>query len=62
MRAEDFSGWLSPIAGMSADQRRQAFQALTKAVGGAVALGEGASPGKGGQRGPAGGRAWNGER
>ncbi len=29
MRAEDFSGWLSAIAGMSAEQRREAVRALT---------------------------------
>ena len=28
MRAEDFSGWLSRIAGLSAQQRREALQAL----------------------------------
>ena len=31
MRAEDFSAWLSAIAGLSADQRREALQAVTKA-------------------------------
>ena len=30
MRAQDFSAWLSAIAGMSVEQRRQALQALTK--------------------------------
>jgi transposase-like protein len=33
MRAEDFSAWLSAIAGLSADQRREAFETLTKADG-----------------------------
>jgi transposase-like protein len=33
MRAEDFSAWLSAIAGLSADQRREALDALTKADG-----------------------------
>jgi len=31
MRAEDFSGWLSAIVGLSAAQRREALDALTKA-------------------------------
>jgi hypothetical protein len=41
MRAEDFSDWLSAIAGMSAEQRRQGLQALTKGDGEAGASGEG---------------------
>jgi hypothetical protein len=28
MRAEDFSAWLSAIVGLSADQRREALDAL----------------------------------
>ena len=37
MRAQDFSAWLSAIAGMSVEQRRQALQALTKVGKGAAA-------------------------
>jgi transposase-like protein len=33
MRGEDFSVWLSAIAGMSAAQRREALQALERSVG-----------------------------
>jgi len=33
MRAEDFSVWLSAIAGLSADQRRDAVETLTRADG-----------------------------
>jgi transposase-like protein len=33
MRPEDFSGWLSAIAGLSADQRREALERLRKADG-----------------------------
>ena len=33
MRAEDFSAWLSAIAGLSADQRREGLDALTNADG-----------------------------
>lgn len=51
MRAEEFSTWLSAIAGMSAEQRRQALQTLTKADGEAGASGEGVASGKGGKRG-----------
>ena len=55
MRAEDFSAWLSAIADMSADQRREALQALARADGGEAnaASGDlaGASPGKGARRG-----------
>ena len=32
MRAQDFSAWLSAIAGMSVEQRREALQALTKSM------------------------------
>jgi hypothetical protein len=35
MRGEDFSAWLAAIAGLSADQRREALQALTTADAGA---------------------------
>jgi transposase-like protein len=51
MRAEDFSDWLSAIAGMSAEQRRQALQRLATADGEAGASGEGVASGKGGKRG-----------
>src|SRR5271156_2759048 len=51
MRAEDFSTWLSAIAGMSAEQRRQALQRLGAADGEAGASGEGVASGKGGKRG-----------
>src|SRR5271156_4015872 len=51
MRAEDFSTWLSAIAGMSAEQRRQALQRLATADGEAGASGEGVASGKGGKRG-----------
>ena len=51
MRAQDFSAWLSAIAGMSAEQRREALQALTKADEKVAASGEGASAGEGGKRG-----------
>jgi hypothetical protein len=51
LRAEDFSAWLSEIAGMSAEQRLEAVQALAKADREAGALGEGASSGRGGKRG-----------
>ncbi len=51
MRAEEFSTWLSAIAGMSAEQRRQALQTRTKADGEAGASGEGVASGKGGKRG-----------
>jgi len=54
MRGEEFSAWLSAIAGMSAEQRREARQALMKADGGSAATPEdlaGASPRKGGKRG-----------
>ena len=56
MRAEDFSAWLLAIAGLSAEQRGEALQALTKANGEEEArsapgdLTE-ASPKKGGKRG-----------
>ena len=30
MRAEDFSAWLSAIAGLSVDQRREALDALSR--------------------------------
>ena len=33
MKAEDFSAWLSAIAGMSVEQRREALRALTGADG-----------------------------
>ena len=51
MRAQDFSAWLSAIAGMSVEQRREALQALTKADGEAGASQAGAASGKGGKRG-----------
>jgi transposase-like protein len=51
MRAGEFSTWLSAIAGMSAEQRRQALQTLTKADRDAGASGEGVASGKGGKRG-----------
>ena len=54
MRGEDFLGWLSAIAGMSAEQRRDALLALMRADGGSAATSEdlaGASPRKGGKRG-----------
>ena len=51
MRAEDFSRWLSAIAGMSAEQRRQALQRLATADGEAGASGEGVASGKEGKRG-----------
>jgi hypothetical protein len=41
MRAVEFSTWLSALGGMSAEQRRQGLQALTKADGEAGASGEG---------------------
>jgi transposase-like protein len=41
MRAEDFSAWLSAIAGLSADQRREALQALTKASSAETGSGSG---------------------
>jgi transposase-like protein len=50
MRAEDFSDWLSAIAGMSAEQRRQALQRLATADGEAGGTGERASAGEGGKR------------
>jgi hypothetical protein len=34
MKAEEFSGWLSAIAGLSAAQRREALEALKRAEGG----------------------------
>ena len=46
MRAEEFSTWLSAIAGLSAEQRRQALQTLTRADGEAGASGEGVASGK----------------
>ena len=51
MRAQDFSAWLSAIAGMSVEQRREALQALTKSDGEAGASQAGAASGKGGKRG-----------
>jgi len=54
MRAENFSAWLAAIAGMSAEQRRDALLALTKANGVGAATPEelaGASPGKRGKHG-----------
>ena len=51
MRAQEFSAWLSAIAGMSVEQRREALQALTKSDGEAGASEAGASSGKGGKRG-----------
>jgi transposase-like protein len=55
MRAEDFSAWLSAIVGLSADQRREALDALTKADGAKTdAASEdltGASPKRVGKRG-----------
>jgi transposase-like protein len=50
MRAQDFSAWLSAIAAMSAEQRGEALQALTKADEKAAGSGEGALAGKGGRR------------
>jgi transposase-like protein len=51
MRAEDFSTWLAAIAGMSAEQRRQALQRLATADGEAGASLEGVASGKGGKGG-----------
>ena len=51
MRGEEFSAWLSAIGGLSAEQRRQALQTLTKADGEAGASEEGSASGKGGKRG-----------
>ena len=51
MRAQEFSAWLSAIAGMSVEQRRQALQALTKADGEAGASEAGTASGKSGKRG-----------
>ena len=55
MRTEDFSAWLSAIAGLSADQRREALQALTKASSAETGSGSGdlaeASPKNRGRRG-----------
>jgi hypothetical protein len=61
MRAEDFSTWLSAIAGMSAEQRRQALQRLATADGEVGASGEGVGLAKGQAR-PGEGCAWDGER
>ena len=41
MRAQEFSAWLSAIAGMSVEQRRQALQALTKVGRGGRRFGRG---------------------
>ena len=55
MRAEDFSAWLSAIAGLSVDQRRDALDALSKAdrakTGAASEDLTGAWPKRGGKRG-----------
>ena len=55
MKAEDFSAWLSAMAGMSAAQRREALQALEKAEGREARSGSEASleapPGKAAKRG-----------
>jgi transposase-like protein len=51
MRGEDFSAWLIAIGGMSAEQRRQGLQALTKADGEAGGTGERASADEGSKRG-----------
>ena len=50
MRAQDFSAWLSAIAGMSVEQRRQALQALTKVGKGAAAPEDLAAPSPGKRR------------
>ncbi len=47
---KDFSAWLSAIAGMSSEQRREALQRLTKTDEKATASGKGALAGKGGRR------------
>jgi hypothetical protein len=55
MRAQDFSAWLSAIAGLSAEQRREAVQALKKADGAETGCASedltGVSPKRGGERG-----------
>ena len=55
MRAEDFSGWLSAIASLSVDQRRDALDGLSKAdrakTGAASEDLTGASPKRGAKRG-----------
>ena len=61
MRAQDFSAWLSAIAGMSAEQRREALQALTKADE-KVAASEKGFGWQRRQARPARGRAWSDER
>jgi transposase-like protein len=54
MRAEDFSAWLSAIVGLSADQRREALDALSEADGPKAGVASedltGASPKRGGKR------------
>ena len=63
MRAEDFSGWLSAIASLSVDQRRDALDGLSKAdrakTGAASEDLTGALPKRGGQAWSPRGRAWN---
>ena len=44
MKAEDFSGWLSAIAGLSAAQRGAALEALKRAEGGEARSGSEVSP------------------
>ena len=51
MRDQDFSAWLSEIAGMSVEQRRQALQALAKPDGEGFASEAGTGSGKSGKRG-----------
>jgi hypothetical protein len=50
MKAEDFSAWLSAIAGLSGAQRGEALEALKRAEGGEARSGSEVSPGRGGAR------------